>query len=97
VPINDLMEDAATAEISRAQLWQWLQYEAQLESGVVVSSKWLETVFDEEVSGLLDGSPEDQQLLVSRAADMLRDLVFAEQMADFLTLPAYDTLAELRL
>ena len=94
VPINHLMEDAATAEISRAQLWQWLQYSACMENGQAITADWLKTVFDEEVSVLLAGVPDHQRVLVQQAAQVLQELVFAEQMADFLTLPAYALLEE---
>ena len=42
VPIYNLMEDAATAEISRAQIWQWIRYEAELDGGIVVTPKYFE-------------------------------------------------------
>ena len=49
VPIYNLMEDAATAEISRAQIWQWIRYEAELEGGIVVTPKFFERALDEEM------------------------------------------------
>src|SRR5881227_1047858 len=49
VPIYNLMEDAATAEICRAQIWQWLTYEAELEGGIVVTPKFFERALGEEM------------------------------------------------
>jgi malate synthase len=92
VPINHLMEDAATAEISRAQLWQWLQYGASLEGGGQVDRAWLKSVFDEEVTALAKQMPENQHAQLQLAEQLLEDLVFSDQMADFLTLPAYAAL-----
>ena len=92
VPINHLMEDAATAEISRAQLWQWLKYSAAMEGGGEVTRGWLKSVFDEELLELLGQTPDPLQEQVQRAAQIFEELVFAEQLADFLTLPAYAAL-----
>lgn len=94
VPINHLMEDAATAEISRAQLWQWLRYSATLEGGGTVTSGWLKSVFDEELSGLVERTPKSRLGQLKLAAEILDELVFADQMADFLTLPAYAALED---
>ena len=49
VPIYNLMEDAATAEISRAQIWQWIRYEAELEGGIVATPKFFERALVEEM------------------------------------------------
>src|SRR5438105_8098295 len=49
VPIYNLMEDAATAEISRAQIWQWIKYEAELEGGIVATPKFFERALHEEM------------------------------------------------
>ena len=92
VPINHLMEDAATAEISRAQLWQWLHYNARMENGLEVSASWLKTVFEEEVSTLMAQVPEHQTPQLQLAAQVLTGLVFEDEMAEFLTLPAYAAL-----
>jgi malate synthase len=89
VPINHLMEDAATAEISRAQLWQWLRYGARLDSGRSVTREWLNSMFEEELARLLLQAPESAHDHLKQADGILRDLVFADLLADFLTLPAY--------
>ena len=54
VPIYNLMEDAATAEISRAQIWQWIRYEAELDGGIVVTPKYFERALDEEMERVKD-------------------------------------------
>jgi len=85
VPLYNLMEDAATAEISRAQLWQWVQNKARLEDGRAIDRALYEKLRDDEV-GKLSGIPHVQQ-----AQKILDDLVLGE-FVDFLTLPAYSLL-----
>ena len=86
VPLYNLMEDAATAEICRAQLWQWLKFEAPLDDGRSFTRELFDTLFEEEV-GLLQGVPN-----IAEAAELFRDMVVAEELAEFLTLPAYKLL-----
>ncbi|MCA1829325.1 MAG: malate synthase A [Myxococcales bacterium] len=83
--IYNLMEDAATAEISRAQLWQWVQNQAKLEDGRTIDRKLYEQLRDDEV-GKISEMPHVQQ-----AQKILDDLVLGE-FVDFLTLPAYSLL-----
>ena len=94
VPIHHLMEDAATAEISRAQLWQWLHHATGvLDTGVPVDTGYLDAAFDEverSTAKLLVGRPESETLAAAGA--LLRELVFADSLADFLTVPAYEML-----
>ena len=85
VPLYNLMEDAATAEICRAQLWQWLKYEAPLDSGERLTRDVFDRMFDSEVHLLADVPNIDQ------AAHLFRHLV-ADEFAEFLTLPAYPLL-----
>ncbi len=86
--INDLMEDVATAEISRSQLWQWRRHGVALDDGRTVDDALLRSVIDEELATL--GGPTTGRLGV--AAELLRGLVLAEDFTDFLTLPAYPSL-----
>lgn len=86
VPLYDVMEDAATAEICRTQLWQWRRHEAVLEGGGVITSAWLSAVIEEEVA-LIEPSPGE-------AGALFRELVLSETLEDFLTLPAYRRLIE---
>lgn len=83
--IFNLMEDAATAEISRAQLWQWVQNRAKLEDGRLIDRKLYEQLRDEEL-GKLPAGPRLQE-----ARKLVDSLVLGE-FVDFLTLPAYQLL-----
>jgi malate synthase len=83
--IYNLMEDAATAEISRAQLWQWVQNGAKLEDGRTIDRKLYEQLRDDEL-GKLSGVPH-----VKEAQQILDGLVLGE-FVEFLTLPAYERL-----
>ncbi|HUJ24605.1 MAG TPA: malate synthase A [Myxococcales bacterium] len=83
--IFNLMEDAATAEISRAQLWQWVQNGARLEDGRTIDRALYSKFRDEEI-GKLPASPQ-----LSQARDILDSLVLGD-FVDFLTLPAYQML-----
>jgi malate synthase len=86
--INNLMEDAATAEISRSQLWQWRTTGARLDDGREASAELYEAIRDEELSRL--GGPGNGRL--GDAVDLLDRLVLADDFADFLTQPAYSLL-----
>ncbi|UXI68518.1 malate synthase A [Tahibacter amnicola] len=89
VPIHHLMEDAATAEISRAQLWQWLHHEGlTLEDGTPLDF----TLFDHAIQTIGERLPKSGlpgQERIPQAAWMLAELTHAKTLADFLTLPAY--------
>jgi malate synthase len=91
VPIHWLMEDAATAEISRTQLWQWLHNGAlHLDDGTPVDFALLER----DLIGLPSKLAERMQLpgagKLNEAIAMLDELTHADVLADFLTLPAYE-------
>ncbi len=83
--INNLMEDAATAEISRAQLWQWIHNHAPLDDGQPASPQLYEQIRTEELARL--GGPQTGRY--ADAADILDGLVLGGQFTEFLTLPAY--------
>ena len=94
VPLFNLMEDAATAEISRAQLWQWIHHKAKFSDGRTVTLDLVLKLIDEELAKVRQ-AVGDAQFRTSRyndAAGILRDLVQSKQFVDFLTLPAYDKL-----
>jgi malate synthase len=93
VPINQLMEDAATAEISRAQLWQWSHHAARLDDGREISPDWLEGVFIEEFQDLSGHYPGEMQKALKQAAKLLNEMTMNDQFETFLTLPAYKRLA----
>ena len=86
VPLYNLMEDAATAEISRAQLWQWLHFGAELDDGRTFDGDLFDQLFDEEV-GLLQGVEN-----IEEAAELFREMIVSEGFTEFLTLPAYERL-----
>jgi len=87
--INDLMEDAATAEISRSQLWQWRIHRAALEDGRPMSADLYSAIRTEELAGLEASAPDYRW---TDAAQLLDELVLSEEFTEFLTLPAYPLL-----
>jgi len=86
VPLYNLMEDATTAEISRAQLWQWQRFAAPLDDGRELTPGLLEALIAEELLDLDEPS-------IPQAAELFRTLDFAERFEEYLTLPAYERLA----
>ena len=84
--INNLMEDAATAEISRSQLWQWRVGRAQMDDGRFVSGDLYTTIRDEELASL--GAPDGGNGHLGDAAELLDDLVLNDRFTEFLTIPA---------
>jgi malate synthase len=86
VPLYNLMEDAATAEISRAQLWQWLHFGAKLDGDRTFDSALFDTLFDEEIYGLQDVDD------IGEAAELFRGMIVSDGFEEFLTLPAYERL-----
>ena len=97
VPINYLMEDAATAEISRAQVWQWRRHGVVLDDGQPVTAERIREVLDEELGAVREalGEPRFVAGKFERAAELLLELTCAEQLAEFSTLAAYDDLTTL--
>jgi malate synthase len=91
VPIYDLMEDAATAEISRTQIWQWLHYGATLEGGVAVTESFVLKCIEEEAARVRDeiGHETFDNGRFGEAIDLFRKLILDEKLAAFLTLSAY--------
>jgi malate synthase len=90
VPLFNLMEDAATAEISRAQLWQWVHHHAVMDDGLPVTVKLVEQVISDELERAKTAVDAQRYSAYQRAADLMRELVKAPKFMDFLTLPAYD-------
>ena len=86
VPLYNLMEDAATAEICRTQLWQWLKFQAPLEDGRRFTLDLFEQWFDEEV-GLFAELPK-----IAEATRLMHNMIVADELVEFLTLPAYELL-----
>ncbi len=88
VPLYNLMEDAATAEISRAQLWQWVRHGAQLADGRTIDLALCNAVLDEELAKLKAKAGEDSRY--DDAAAIFRDLIAAPRFPEWLTVPAYE-------
>ena len=86
--INNLMEDAATAEISRSQLWQWRTAGTPLDDGRPLTADRYHAVREQELAAL-GGAGEGR---LGAAAELLDELVLSDDFMEFLTLPAYDRL-----
>jgi malate synthase len=97
VPLFNLMEDAATAEISRAQLWQWVHHHAKLEDGRAVTTALVEQAVADELALTRPKVDDARYSAYERAAMLMRQLIESERFPDFLTLAAYtEVLAEER-
>ncbi|MDM7991584.1 malate synthase A [Arthrobacter sp. zg-Y877] len=83
--INNLMEDAATAEISRSQIWQWIHCSAVTDEGDLVTHQWVEELLEEEFARLqrFDGDRFDD------ARELFEEVACGEHFPTFLTVPAY--------
>jgi malate synthase len=92
VPLYNLMEDAATAEISRTQIWQWLKYGAVLEGGHRVTKEFFERCLDEELKRVEEelGAATFKGGRFPQAVNLFRRLSTSERLETFLTLPAYE-------
>lgn len=89
VAIDTLMEDAATVEISRAQLWQWLFHESQLAEGPFVTRDLLDRVVDEEMTKLTRGLDDRHTERYQQARGVLEETAFGEYLPGFFTTYAY--------
>ncbi|MDQ1626440.1 MAG: malate synthase [Actinomycetota bacterium] len=92
VGINNLMEDAATAEISRSQTWQWLHNDVELAGGPTVTRDLVERIIDEEVAVIREKLGEEAfaKGRWDDARTLFADMSLADELADFLTIPAYE-------
>ena len=84
VPIYNLMEDAATAEICRAQVWQWVKWGAKLDDGRPVTAEMVNGVVDDLLAKRGPSSGE-----FAKASQIFRQMMTSADFSDFLTLPAY--------
>jgi malate synthase len=91
VAINNLMEDAATAEIARSQLWQWIRHEARTDSGEPVTVTRCRAILREETERLKDEGLDSGRL--ASAGELLDTLYSAQEFPEFLTLAAYQKLS----
>jgi malate synthase len=92
VPIYNLMEDAATAEISRAQAWQWLKHGAAFDCGTAIDGEMVSRLTAEELDKIraLVGDERFDNGHYEEAAALFLDMVTTDAFEDFLTLPAYE-------
>ena len=91
VGIHNLMEDAATAEISRSQVWQWVHNGVTLDTGCTVTAELVRGIADEELAAIAT-EMGDEAFRTSRyplARQVFEQVALADDFADFLTLPAY--------
>jgi malate synthase len=89
--INNLREDAATAEISRSQLWQWIRFGVRLDDGAAVTRELVRDVARAEAARLAAESPADAPHLEGALA-LLEATALEDGFVEFLTLPAYERL-----
>jgi malate synthase len=94
VPLYNLMEDAATAEISRAQIWQWIKQEARLDDGRTVTAELFKTLLDEEMAALRQTLPASafEGGRFAEAVAIFTEMSLSDGFEEFLTLPAYRAL-----
>ena len=92
VPIYDLMEDAATAEISRSQVWQWIRHEAELPDGLVVTPALVERAIERELGELREnlGPERFDRGRFELASRLFREITTKPEYVEFMTLVAYD-------
>ncbi|MGV9773055.1 malate synthase A [Streptosporangium sp. NPDC003464] len=89
VAIHNLMEDAATAEISRSQIWQWIHNDIELaDTGTVVTKELVERIIDEELARI-KAEPGYDEARYAQATALFKEVALDDDFAEFLTLPAY--------
>lgn len=94
VPIFNLMEDAATAEISRTQIWQWIRHQTKLEDGRTITAELFRQFLAEELDTIKEDVGADRYAAgkYKRAAEIFDSLSTNKELVEFLTLPAYEEL-----
>ena len=92
VPLYNLMEDAATAEISRTQIWQQLKHGARLADGRTVTQDMIRQLYKEEMAGIKESLGQDrfESSKLAEAGRLFLELAFSEDLNEFLTTPAYE-------
>jgi malate synthase len=91
VPIHNLMEDAATAEISRSQVWQWIRStKGVLDDGRKVTADMVRAMIPQELAKVKEVAPNGDNPTYVRAAQIFEEMSTSEQFAEFLTLPLYE-------
>ena len=91
VPLYNLMEDAATAEICRSQLWQWLHNKVLIENNKTFNTAYFTDLLNNEIESLkLNLNQNDDSFNYS--VKLFTDLILNEKFEEFLTIPAYNQL-----
>jgi malate synthase len=91
VGIFNLMEDAATAEISRSQIWQWLHNDITLDDGPKVTRDLAERIIKEELAAIRENSGAAfDAARYDQAVTLFTEVALADDYVEFLTLPAYE-------
>jgi malate synthase len=95
VAINNLMEDTATVEICRSQIWQWIYHSAKLVEGPAITRELFRSMLAEETTKIMEavGPQAFHASKFQRAKDLLDQLTTSESFPEFMTLLAYDQLA----
>ena len=90
--INNLMEDAATAEISRAQVWQWVHHKKELDNGETVTTDLVKNIILQEIAAIEEdmGTELFNTFPFHQARKVFEEVALADEFVDFLTLPAYE-------
>jgi malate synthase len=90
--INNLMEDAATAEISRSQVWQWVHHRAMLREGRQVTPELVRQIVEEELASLRESLGQELYARgrFQEAREIFERVALGDEFEDFLTLPAYE-------
>ncbi len=96
VPIYGLMEDAATAEISRTSIWQWIQHKQKLSNGKLVTKMLFKQMLEEELVNVKNevGGERFSHGNFIQAAALLEEITTSDELVDFLTLPGYEVLTQ---
>ena len=85
------MEDAATAEISRAQIWQWLRHGSKTTEGITITKEYFDLLMKEELEKIKNTVGDDKYTKgkFSEASDIFNSMSTSTKFEEFLTLPAY--------
>eukprot|EP00475_Leptophrys_vorax_P007090 TRINITY_DN1446_c0_g1_i1.p1 TRINITY_DN1446_c0_g1~~TRINITY_DN1446_c0_g1_i1.p1 ORF type:complete len:546 (+),score=158.99 TRINITY_DN1446_c0_g1_i1:163-1800(+) len=97
VPIHNKMEDAATAEISRSQIWHWLRHNCSLSNGKPITKALVRTILEEETTrAKVELGDKYSSSKFDLAKKIYADLMLGDELADFLTLAAYPHIVKLK-
>ena len=85
-------EDAATAEISRAQVWQWVHHDKELDTGETVTTDLVKNIIEQQIAAIEEdmGTEQFNTFPFDQAKKVFEEVALADEFVDFLTLPAYE-------